>query len=202
MNEKKEIEFYNYLIKMLSLFSEYFLFSEKKEELVKTMQQKTMEILNYFENVNFNKPNYFYKDYIETPTINFLFFIYKEDKILFKKDDSKFKLLRFYPSPVENIPLTLSRIFNEELKLDFNNEFIKSNVKLENIESIIPFEDSNDKNPISQYIFIFSLELDKISKINLESFSLMNIKENINIDYLNLNYKEVKRMFDKIKIKD
>ena len=81
MNEKKNLELYNFLLKELSLIQLYKLEEDvsKKENLIIKLEEELMNELNYFENVNFSRINFFYKDYYPSPGLRIVL-LFKDDE--------------------------------------------------------------------------------------------------------------------------
>ena len=97
MNEKKNLELYNFLLKELSLIQLYKLEEDvsKKENLIIKLEEELMNELNYFENVNFSRINFFYKDYYPSPAIRIVL-LFKDDEenyLLFKNDKNEFEII-------------------------------------------------------------------------------------------------------------
>ena len=102
MKESLKLEFYNYLISMLSTIQLYKISNneEDKNELIDKLEKESMETLNNFSNFNFNRINYFYKDYRPSQLIRFLLLIKdREGNLLFKKEvvknENKYNVLTF-----------------------------------------------------------------------------------------------------------
>lgn len=192
--EKKKLQIYSYLIKILSLTRVYSLSKEDKDKIINDIEKVTMEALNYFENVNFDRPNYFFKDYYPSPQIRVLLLINNEDKYLFKKDDkSNLEITNFLLPLDEEISDAVNKylsLLNLNLKFeDFNFKGMKFRKVLE----------KSDQFPLNEYalIFKFNKNLDSFNEneLVLESISNLNqklkvIKKEELIEFINLSIKD------------
>ena len=192
--EKKKLQIYSYLIKILSLTRVYSLSKEDKDKIINDIEKVTMEALNYFENVNFDRPNYFFKDYYPSPQIRVLLLINNEDKYLFKKDDkSNLEITNFLLPLDEEISDAVNKylsLLNLNLKFeDFNFKGMKFRKVLE----------KSDQFPLNEYVLIlkFNKNLDSFNEneLVLESISNLNqklkvIKKEELIEFINLSIKD------------
>ena len=197
--EKKKIEIYSYLIRILSLTRVYSLTDKEKDEVINDIEKVTMEALNYFENVNFNRPNYFFRDYYPSPQIRILLLLINEDKYLFKKDDkSNLEILNFLLPLEEEISESINKYLSS-LSLDLKYEDLEfKGMKFRKV-----LEKSNDF-PLNEYVIIFksdkklsSLDENRLiyEDVNLNEEKLKNIKKEELTEFIILSNK------DKISIK-
>ncbi len=197
--EKKKIEIYSYLIRILALTRVYSLTDKEKDDVINDIEKVTMEALNYFENVNFNRPNYFFRDYYPSPQIRILLLLINEDKYLFKKDDkSNLEILNFLLHLEEEISESINKYLSS-LSLDLKYEDLEfKGMKFRKV-----LEKSNDF-PLNEYVIIFksdkklsSLDKDKLiyEDVNLNEEKLKNIKKEELTEFIILSNK------DKISIK-
>lgn len=197
--EKKKIEIYSYLIRILALTRVYSLTDKEKDDVINDIEKVTMEALNYFENVNFNRPNYFFRDYYPSPQIRILLLLKNEDKYLFKKDDkSNLEILNFLLHLEEEISESINKYLSS-LSLDLKYEDLEfKGMKFRKV-----LEKSNDF-PLNEYVIIFksdkklsSLDKDKLTyeDVNLNEEKLKNIKKEELTEFIILSNK------DKISIK-
>ena len=197
--EKKKIEIYSYLIRILSLTRVYSLTDKEKDEVINDIEKVTMEALNYFENVNFNRPNYFFRDYYPSPQIRILLLLKNEDKYLFKKDDkSNLEILNFLLPLEEEISESINKYLSS-LSLDLKYEDLEfKGMKFRKV-----LEKSNDF-PLNEYVIIFksdkklsSLDENRLiyEDVNLNEEKLKNIKKEELTEFIILSNK------DKISIK-
>ena len=197
--EKKKIEIYSYLIRILSLTRVYSLTDKEKDDVINDIEKVTMEALNYFENVNFNRPNYFFRDYYPSPQIRILLLLKNEEKYLFKEDDkSNFEILNFLLPLEEEISESINKYLSS-LSLDLKYEDLEfKGMKFRKV-----LEKSNDF-PLNEYVIIFksdkklsSLDKDKLiyEDVNLNEEKLKNIKKEELTEFIILSNK------DKISIK-
>ena len=197
--EKKKIEIYSYLIRILSLTRVYSLTDKEKDDVIDDIEKVTMEALNYFENVNFNRPNYFFRDYYPSPQIRILLLLINEDKYLFKKDDkSNLEILNFLLPLEEEISESINKYLSS-LSLDLKYEDLEfKGMKFRKV-----LEKSNDF-PLNEYVIIFksdkklsSLDENRLiyEDVNLNEEKLKNIKKEELTEFIILSNK------DKISIK-
>lgn len=197
--EKKKIEIYSYLIRILSLTRVYSLTDKEKDDVIDDIEKVTMEALNYFENVNFNRPNYFFRDYYPSPQIRILLLLKNEDKYLFKKDDkSNLEILNFLLPLEEEISESINKYLSS-LSLDLKYEDLEfKGMKFRKV-----LEKSNDF-PLNEYVIIFksdkklsSLDENRLiyEDVNLNEEKLKNIKKEELTEFIILSNK------DKISIK-
>ena len=197
--EKKKIEIYSYLIRILSLTRVYSLTDKEKDDVINDIEKVTMEALNYFENVNFNRPNYFFRDYYPSPQIRILLLLKNEEKYLFKEDDkSNFEILNFLLPLEEEISESINKYLSS-LSLDLKYEDLEfKGMKFRKV-----LEKSNDF-PLNEYVIIFksdkklsSLDKDKLiyEDVDLNEEKLKNIKKEELTEFIILSNK------DKISIK-
>lgn len=192
--EKKKIEIYSYLIRILSLTRVYSLTDKEKDDVINDIEKVTMEALNYFENVNFNRPNYFFRDYYPSPQIRILLLLKNEDKYLFKKDDkSNLEILNFLLPLEEEISESINKYLSS-LSLDLKYEDLEfKGMKFRKV-----LEKSNDF-PLNEYVIIFksdkklsSLDKDKLiyEDVNLNEEKLKNIKKEELTEFIILSNKD------------
>lgn len=197
--EKKKIEIYSYLIRILSLTRVYSLTDKEKDDVIDDIEKVTMEALNYFENVNFNRPNYFFRDYYPSPQIRILLLLKNEDKYLFKKDDkSNLEILNFLLPLEEEISESINKYLSS-LSLELKYEDLEfKGMKFRKV-----LEKSNDF-PLNEYVIIFksdkklsSLDENRLiyEDVNLNEEKLKNIKKEELTEFIILSNK------DKISIK-
>ena len=192
--EKKKLQIYSYLIKILSLTRVYSLSKEDKDKIINDIEKVTMEALNYFENVNFDRPNYFFKDYYPSPQIRVLLLINNEDKYLFKKDDkSNLEITNFLLPLDEEISDAVNKylsLLNLNLKFeDFNFKGMKFRKVLE----------KSDQFPLNEYVLIlkFNKNLDSFNENELVLESISNLYQKLKvikkeelIEFINLSIKD------------
>lgn len=197
--EKKKIEIYSYLIRILSLTRVYSLTDKEKDDVINDIEKVTMEALNYFENVNFNRPNYFFRDYYPSPQIRILLLLKNEEKYLFKEDDkSNFEILNFLLPLEEEISESINKYLSSlSLELKYEDLGFKG-MKFRKV-----LEKSNDF-PLNEYVIIFksdkklsSLDENRLiyEDVNLNEEKLKNIKKEELTEFIILSNK------DKISIK-
>ncbi len=172
-NENRKNEYYNYILKILALIKYAKMFKDFNK--INDIENVAMEMLNNFENCNFNKINYFSKEEVLTPSIGFVLLIKNNDnKILFIKNKDKINLpfsnFEIYKGFEENI--------NDYLK---NNEIEVNKIECKGIINKFPLEHNNDiinKNfSTPEYIFILSSEI--------KSYNINNKFEFIDIENIN-----------------
>lgn len=163
---KKEVHYltyYNSLIKVLSLTRLYYMFNKcdvvEKDNIINEIEKVMMETLNHFENVNFNRPNYFYKESKLTPIPHLLFILKSSetDNYLFiKNDKGELDTLNYYPSLFNDLNEEKEEIVVHKLKID--KEYLPL-IRLKTISFIKPIEDDNLNIPLPEYLLIFKGEL-------------------------------------------
>lgn len=192
--EKKKIEIYSYLIRILSLTRVYSLTDKEKDDVIDDIEKVTMEALNYFENVNFNRPNYFFRDYYPSPQIRILLLLINEDKYLFKKDDkSNLEILNFLLPLEEEISESINKYLSS-LSLELKYEDLEfKGMKFRKV-----LEKSNDF-PLNEYVIIFksdkklsSLDENRLiyEDVNLNEEKLKNIKKEELTEFIILSNKD------------
>ncbi len=192
--EKKKIEIYSYLIRILALTRVYSLTDKEKDDVINDIEKVTMEALNYFENVNFNRPNYFFRDYYPSPQIRILLLLKNEDKYLFKKDDkSNLEILNFLLPLEEEISESINKYLSS-LSLDLKYEDLEfKGMKFRKV-----LEKSNDF-PLNEYVIIFksgkklsSLDENRLiyEDVNLNEEKLKNIKKEELTEFIILSNKD------------
>ena len=192
--EKKKIEIYSYLIRILSLTRVYSLTDKEKDDVIDDIEKVTMEALNYFENVNFNRPNYFFRDYYPSPQIRILLLLINEDKYLFKKDDkSNLEILNFLLPLEEEIRESINKYLSS-LSLELKYEDLEfKGMKFRKV-----LEKSNDF-PLNEYVIIFksdkklsSLDENRLiyEDVNLNEEKLKNIKKEELTEFIILSNKD------------
>ncbi len=173
INEKRKLEYYNYILKILALVKVAKIF--KDIDKIDEIEKVAMEMLNNFENCNFNKINFFSKEEVVTPGVGFILLIKNEnDEYLFKKNKEDIEL--FYSS------FEILKSMDENI-----NEYLKnSNLKIEDYDvkgviNKIPLKEENGKIntyfSTPMYIFILS---SKIKSYNIDNDFIFIKKEDIN----------------------
>lgn len=173
INEKRKLEYYNYILKILALVKVAKIF--KDIDKIDEIEKVAMEMLNNFENCNFNKINFFSKEEVVTPGVGFILLIKNEnDEYLFKKNKEEIEL--FYSS------FEILKSMDENI-----NEYLKnSNLKIEDYDvkgviNKIPLKEENGKIntyfSTPMYIFILS---SKIKSYNIDNDFIFIKKEDIN----------------------
>ena len=166
-NENRKNEYYNYILKLLALIK----YSKicKDNSKIDEIEKLAMEMLNNFENCNFNKINYFSKDEVLTPAIGFIFIIKNENnEILFLKNNEKYEL------PFSNFEIYKS--FNENIDNYLKKESIDiKNYCIKGIINKMPLDNLNKNFSTPEYLFILSSEI-KSYNIN-NSFIFIDEKE-------------------------
>lgn len=163
INEKRKLEYYNYILKILAMckLAKFFNNIDKIEEIEKT----AMDMLNNFENCNFNKINFFSKEEVVTPAVGFIFLIKNEnDEYLFKKNKEELEILF---SPFE-ILKSMDENINEYLKNN-NLEIIKD-YDVKGIVNEMPLKEEDNKinNYFSTPMYLFILT-SQIKSYNMDS---------------------------------
>lgn len=192
--EKKKLEIYSYLIKILSLTRVYSLSKEDKDKIINDIEKVTMEALNYFENVNFDRPNYFFKDYYPSPQIRVLLLINNEDKYLFKKDDKSNLEITNFLLPLDE---EISDAINKYLSLlNLNLKFEDFNLKGMKFRKVL---EKSDQFPLNEYVLIFKFNknLDSFNENELVLESISNLYQKLKvikkeelIEFINLSIKD------------
>lgn len=196
--EVKSYSLYSYLIKISSLLKVAKILN--KEETINEIEKLVEEMLNFYENVNFDKPNFFYKDYIPTPSTRIVLLIKKEDDLLFIKEDESYKTLNFLSSLDKSIDIDIKTYLNKlnlnlidyELKMiKFREPLTNKNNNYSNYENLLIFEVKIDK----------IIDSEKLSFLFINSLKELSKKDELNINELNEILKELKDNKDKVIIK-
>lgn len=134
---------------------------DKIEEIEKT----AMDMLNNFENCNFNKINFFSKEEVVTPAVGYILLIKNEnDEYLFKKNKEELEVL-FNPFEILK---SMDENINEYLKN--NNLEISKDYEVKGIINEIPLKEENAKinNYFSTPMYLFILT-SQIKSYNMDS---------------------------------
>ena len=163
INEKRKLEYYNYILKILAMckLAKFFNDMDKIEEIEKT----AMDMLNNFENCNFNKINFFSKEEVVTPAVGYILLIKNEnDEYLFKKNKEELEVL-FNPFEILK---SMDENINEYLKN--NNLEISKDYEVKGIINEIPLKEENAKinNYFSTPMYLFILT-SQIKSYNIDS---------------------------------
>ncbi len=163
INEKRKLEYYNYILKILAMckLAKFFNDIDKIEEIEKT----AMDMLNNFENCNFNKINFFSKEEVVTPAVGYILLIKNEnDEYLFKKNKDELEAL-FNPFEILK---SMDENINEYLKN--NNLEIDKDYEVKGIINEIPLKDEGSKinNYFSTPMYLFILT-SQIKSYNMDS---------------------------------
>ena len=163
INEKRKLEYYNYILKILAMckLAKFFNDMDKIEEIEKT----AMDMLNNFENCNFNKINFFSKEEVVTPAVGFILLIKNENnEFLFKKNKDELEVLY---NPFE-ILKSMDENINEYLKN--NNLEISEDYKVKGVINEIPLKEEEAKinNYFSTPMYLFILT-SQIKSYNMDS---------------------------------
>ena len=163
INEKRKLEYYNYILKILAMckLAKFFNDMDKIEEIEKT----AMDMLNNFENCNFNKINFFSKEEVVTPAVGYILLIKNEnDEYLFKKNKEELEVL-FNPFEILK---SMDENINEYLKN--NNLDISKDYEVKGIINEIPLKEENAKinNYFSTPMYLFILT-SQIKSYNIDS---------------------------------
>ena len=163
INEKRKLEYYNYILKILAMckLAKFFNDMDKIEEIEKT----AMDMLNNFENCNFNKINFFSKEEVVTPAVGYILLIKNENnEYLFKKNKDELEVLY---NPFE-ILKSMDENINEYLKN--NNLEISKDYEVKGIINEIPLKEENAKinNYFSTPMYLFILT-SQIKSYNMDS---------------------------------
>ena len=163
INEKRKLEYYNYILKILAMckLAKFFNDISKIEEIEKT----AMDMLNNFENCNFNKINFFSKEEVVTPAVGYILLIKNENnEYLFKKNKDELEVLY---NPFE-ILKSMDKNINEYLKN--NNLEINEDYEIKGIINEIPLKEEEGKinNYFSTPMYLFILT-SQIKSYNMDS---------------------------------
>ena len=163
INEKRKLEYYNYILKILAMckLAKFFNDISKIEEIEKT----AMDMLNNFENCNFNKINFFSKEEVVTPAVGFILLIKNENnEFLFKKNEDELKVL-FNPFEILK---SMDENINEYLKN--NNLEINQDYEVKGVIDEIPLKEEEGKinNYFSTPMYLFILT-SQIKSYNIDS---------------------------------
>ena len=163
INEKRKLEYYNYILKILAMckLAKFFNDMDKIEEIEKT----AMDMLNNFENCNFNKINFFSKEEVVTPAVGFILLIKNENnEYLFKKNEDELEVLY---NPFE-ILKSMDENINEYLKN--NNLEINEDYEVKGVINEIPLKEEEGKinNYFSTPMYLFILT-SQIKSYNIDS---------------------------------
>ena len=163
INEKRKLEYYNYILKILAMckLAKFFNDMDKIEEIEKT----AMDMLNNFENCNFNKINFFSKEEVVTPAVGYILLIKNEnDEYLFKKNKEELEII-FNPFEILK---SMDENINEYLKN--NNLEISKDYEVKGIINEIPLKEENAKinNYFSTPMYLFILT-SQIKSYNMNS---------------------------------
>ena len=163
INEKRKLEYYNYILKILAMckLAKFFNDISKIEEIEKT----AMDMLNNFENCNFNKINFFSKEEVVTPAVGYILLIKNEsNEYLFKKNKDELEVLY---NPFE-ILKSMDKNINEYLKN--NNLEINEDYEIKGIINEIPLKEEEGKinNYFSTPMYLFILT-SQIKSYNIDS---------------------------------
>ena len=163
INEKRKLEYYNYILKILAMckLAKFFNDMDKIEEIEKI----AMDMLNNFENCNFNKINFFSKEEVVTPAVGYILLIKNEnDEYLFKKNKEELEVL-FNPFEILK---SMDENINEYLKN--NNLEISKDYEVKGIINEIPLKEENTKinNYFSTPMYLFILT-SQIKSYNIDS---------------------------------
>lgn len=172
-NENRKNEYYNYILKLLALIK----YSKicKDNSKIDEIEKLAMEMLNNFENCNFNKINYFSKEEVLTPAIGFIFIIKNENnEILFLKNNEKYEL------PFSNFEIYKG--FNENIDNYLKKESIDiKNYCIKGIINKMPLDNLNKNFSTPEYLFILSSE---IKSYNINNSFIFIDKKEINDTFL------------------
>lgn len=155
----KEKEYYNYLLRILALVKTAQVLKDEDSylDIIRKIEELSMEELNYFENVNFNKINYFYKDYIPGNNLRILILIKsKNNEYLFYKNNDKICSLNV----LNKLYFSLEDSLNE-LEEKINAKFL--DLKFIDIYLNKPLEKGNDLLSSPEQVLIFEGKIDKIN---------------------------------------
>ena len=177
MNEKKNLELYNFLLKELSLIQLYKLEEDvsKKENLIIKLEEELMNELNYFENVNFSRINFFYKDYYPSPAIRIVL-LFKDDEenyLLFKNDKNEFEIINSLIDINHKINAKINEILKEK------DIHLLKKPKLIMMKHRECLTNGNTFYSLPEYLLIFE---NKIDKIKNERFKELKKEEILNLD--------------------
>lgn len=177
MNEKKNLELYNFLLKELSLIQLYKLEEDvsKKENLIIKLEEELMNELNYFENVNFSRINFFYKDYYPSPAIRIVL-LFKDDEenyLLFKNDKNEFEIINSLIDINHKINAKINEILKEK------DIHLLKKPKLIMMKRRECLTNGNTFYSLPEYLLIFESKIDKIKN---ERFKELKKEEILNLD--------------------
>lgn len=177
MNEKKNLELYNFLLKELSLIQLYKLEEDvsKKENLIIKLEEELMNELNYFENVNFSRINFFYKDYYPSPAIRIVL-LFKDDEenyLLFKNDKNEFEIINSLIDINHKIYAKINEILKEK------DIHLLKKPKLIMMKRRECLTNGNTFYSLPEYLLIFESKIDKIKN---ERFKELKKEEILNLD--------------------
>ena len=177
MNEKKNLELYNFLLKELSLIQLYKLEEDvsKKENLIIKLEEELMNELNYFENVNFSRINFFYKDYYPSPAIRIVL-LFKDDEenyLLFKNDKNEFEIINSLIDINHKINAKINEILKEK------DIHLLKKPKLIMMKRRECLTNGNRFYSLPEYLLIFESKIDKIKN---ERFKELKKEEILNLD--------------------
>lgn len=173
----KEKEYYNYLLKILSLTKSSEVLDDYStyKKINKEIEKLSMEELNYFENVNFNKVNFFYKDYIPSNNLRILILIRKNDEYLFYKENNKYYSLNIlnelYLSIEESIKKIEEKINSKILDLKYLGIYLN-----------IPLDNKNNLLSSPEQVLIFQGKIDTINDSLIYSKEIFELSDQINKD--------------------
>ncbi len=192
MKEKKNLELYNYLIKELSLIQLYKIEidEDKKNSLIEELEKELMDELNYFENVNFSRINYFYKDYHPSPLNRIVLLLKDKSGNYYLKKDEK-----------EGSYLLLNGLLNIDQKIDIKIEELlkenditskKTDISLKLMKYRKPFENENFYYPLPEYLMIFEVIIDELNNDSYQRFSEEELeKVNLTKEINSLDLKDI-----------
>lgn len=177
MNEKKNLELYNFLLKELSLIQLYKLEEDvsKKENLIIKLEEELMNELNYFENVNFSRINFFYKDYYPSPVLRIVL-LFKDDEenyLLFKNDKNEFEIINSLVDINHKINVKINEILKEK------DIHLLKKPKLIMMKHRECLTNGNTFYSLPEYLLIFESKIDKIKN---ERFKELKKEEILNLD--------------------
>ena len=198
MNEKKNLELYNFLIKELSIIQLYKIEENntKKDELIKKLEKELMNELNYFENVNFSRINFFHKDYYPSPALRIVMLLSDDETnyFLFKNEKNQFEVV----NSLIDINYKIEEKINEILKE--NDLKSKNKPKLVAIKYRECLKNKNTFYSLPEYLLIFKLKIDKIKAERFIAFKkeeILNFDESILKGVINtLDLKEIIKSID------
>lgn len=198
MNEKKNLELYNFLLKELSLIQLYKIEENdsKKSELIKKLEEELMNELNYFENVNFSRINFFYKDYYPSPALRIVLLINdnNDNYYLFKKENGEYEVINSLIDINYKIEDKILEIFKEK---SLKNE---KEIKLIALKYRECLKNKNTFYSMPEYLLIFKVKIDKIEAERFKAFKkeeILNLNESFLKGEINtLDLKEIVESID------